>query len=142
MKKIAILFLAISATVFTSCGDDDAVEATIQGNWKITAISTGGTPESLVDCDLEETISFAQASGLIGVPTEDVAPCNLETILFTYTLTGTVLNLELTDSGFTFTVNAIVDSLTESTLVLRIIGNSEDGPADPADIELITYARQ
>jgi hypothetical protein len=143
MKKFIILFLAITATVFTtSCSDDDEVApASIQGNWKLTAESEGGVALSLDDCELEQTVSFAAATGSLVILDDDTPPCTYEPLAFTYTLSGT--NIEFNVTGiFSFTAQGVIEELTATSLRFRIISDSTDGPIEPGDIIVQTYVRQ
>jgi hypothetical protein len=142
MKKFIILFLAITDTVFTtSCSDDDEVaSASIQGNWKLTAESEGGVALSLDDCELEQTAYFAAAAGSLVILDDDTPPCTYETLQFTYVISGT--NIEFNITGIiSITAQGVIEELTANSLRFRIISDSINGPSDPEDITVQTYVR-
>jgi len=143
MKKIAILFLAITASVFTtSCdSDDDAGSVSIQGNWKLTAESEGGVPDVLDACELEQTISFTATTGNLRALDDDTPPCTYETVPFTYTVSGTNITITINDI-ITATLQGVIEELTTTSLRFRIISDSFQGVYDPQDISISTYVRQ
>lgn len=144
MKKFAILFLAVTATMFTtSCSNDDDVAAapTLVGNWLLTAESEGGTAVALEGCELEQTITFTAAAGTAKVLDDDTPPCTFETTPFTYTVSGN--NITLTVNSFiTIVSQGVIEELTATSLRFRIISDSIEGVYDPADISVQTYTRQ
>ena len=144
MKKIALLFMAITATVLTtSCGnDDDAGVASIQGNWKIVSEFEGGVNSNLMGCELDEEISFAASTGSYKVLDDDtVTPCTFDSIPFTHTLSGNNLSLTIDAGLFTLTAQAVIEELTSTTLRFRIISDSLDGVYLPQDVIVVTYTR-
>lgn len=143
MKKIALLFMAITATVFTtSCGDDDnSPAASIVGNWKLIAESEGGVNSNISGCELDQEITFAATTGSIKVLDDDTPPCTFDTLPLTYTLSGS--DLEFTIPGLiTITAQAVVEELSATTLRFRVISDSFTGVYPPADIVVQTYTRQ
>lgn len=144
MKKIALLFMAITATVFTtSCGDDDdnSPAVSIVGNWKLIAESEGGMNSNISGCELDQEITFAATTGTLKVLDDDTPPCTFDTLPLTYTLSGS--NLGLTIPGLvSITAQAVVEELSATTLRFRIISDSISGAYPPADIIVQTYTRQ
>lgn len=145
MKKITILFLAVTATIFTtiSCKNDDdaASAASIVGTWKIVSEFEGGVNSNLSGCELDEEISFAASTGSYKVLDDDtVTPCTFDNLPFTYTLTGNNLALSVT-GFFPVTTQAVIEELTNTTLRLRIISDSFSGVYPPEDVIVVTYTR-
>ena len=61
MKKVFILFSALTLGFFTSCSDDDSEDSpenSLMGSWQLTAEFENGETYQLDTCDLEETIVF------------------------------------------------------------------------------------
>ena len=61
MKKVFILFSALTLGFFTSCSDDDSEDSpenSLMGSWQLTAEFENGETYELDNCDLEETIIF------------------------------------------------------------------------------------
>ena len=143
MKKIAILFIALAATVMTnSCTVEEDTGPELQGIWKLTAVSDSGGATMLAGCELEETITFATTTGNVTSSEDDLQPCTFETEQFTYTRSGANLNVTLTGSGGALTIQCIIDELTSSTLRFRFVGDSEEGAYDPANVTSQTYTKQ
>lgn len=145
MKKIAILFLAMTATIFvsTSCSDDDdAGVASIQGNWKIVSEFEGGVNSNLTGCELDEEVSFAASTGSYKVLDDDtVTPCTFDNIPFTYTVSGNNLSINVVAGFFTISAQAVIEELTNTTLRFRIISDSLEGVYAPEDVVVVTYSR-
>lgn len=142
MKKIALLFLAVTATVFTtSCGNDDEAAVSVVGNWKLIAETEGGVDANISGCELDQEITFAASTGALKVLDDDTPPCSFDNLPFTYTLSGS--DLELTISGIiSVTADAVVEELTATTLRFRIVSDSFSGAYDPEDIVVQTFTRQ
>lgn len=144
MKKFAILFLAVTAIMFTtSCSDDDdaGTSVSIQGSWILIAESEGGVNIPLEDCELEQAVTFAGTTGSAKVLDDDTPPCTFENIPFTYSVSGNDLTLTI-NSVITVTSEAVVEELSATTLRFRVISDSIDGDYDPQEIIVQTYTRQ
>jgi hypothetical protein len=144
MKKSAILFIALAATVMTnSCTEEEgALLSAIQGTWSLTAQSKSGEAVMLDGCELGETTALATTTGNVTLSDDDLQPRTFETVHFTFTQSGDNLNVTLAGPGGVLTILCIIDELTSLTLRLRLLGDSEEGAYDPANVTSQTFTKQ
>ncbi|GAA4882584.1 hypothetical protein GCM10023311_00830 [Flaviramulus aquimarinus] len=100
MKNLKLTLLTIITTCLTfSCSSDDDSSSSenfaelIIGTWKWTATSENGVADTLTECELQNTITFASTT-YTGVEHDNGnAPCTSYNFDGTYTIVGNTLTL-------------------------------------------------
>ncbi|GAA4273796.1 lipocalin family protein [Aquimarina gracilis] len=128
MKKLSVFILLIAAT-FTSCSSDDDApgisEANLIGTWQWTAAAENGTPETLDECDLQDTYEFRTDGTLVSIfynstVTNGQTICNgPNTDEFKWSLSGETLTFTFDGGTVTETETATITTLNGDTLMIE-----------------------
>lgn len=118
MKIFKIILLAVVTTCLTfSCSSDDddaSSSASLVGTWKWTSSSENGVDDPLTECDLLDTYTFTstQATYLEYYSDNDMAPCEFDTYMATYTISGNVITFTVGSEVYTEDIELTASTLT------------------------------
>ncbi len=123
MKKLSLFVLLIAAILASCSSDDDAPsgisEANLIGEWKFTAASENGTPETLDECDLQDVYEFKAGGSLVNTfYNSNVTIADGQTTIICEGPNTDEFSWSLSGDQLTFTYGDAVTEIETLTIVL------------------------
>jgi len=142
----SILFFTLSVA-FIGCesddNDDNAVNASILGTWRLESITFGNINEPLDDCERMQTWTYAE-NGELELYFDETGNCDFSNRTQTYSLEDNILQINFpifVSPNENYLERNTIQVLTSSTLQYIETFNNLDGELHSEDRTTYVYSR-